>query len=58
MDHETKLFYNLTAQKNAEKWYENYMLMPSIKEFVALLPEKPRVLDLGCGCGYESMCLI
>jgi len=29
--------------------------MPSIEEFVALLPENPRVLDLGCGGGYESM---
>jgi len=29
--------------------------MPSIEEFVGLLPEHPRVLDLGCGGGYESM---
>lgn len=55
MDEETKLFYNLTAEENAKEWYENYMLMPSIEEFVSLLPEKPRVLDLGCGGGYESM---
>lgn len=55
MDEETKLFYNLTAEENAKEWYENFMLMPSIEEFVALLPEKPRVLDLGCGGGYESM---
>jgi len=55
MDEETKLFYNLTAEKTAEEWYQNYVLMPSIEEFVALLPDKPRVLDLGCGCGYESL---
>jgi len=55
MDEETKLFYNLTAEENAKEWYENFMLMPSIEEFVALLPENPRVLDLGCGGGYESM---
>lgn len=55
MDEETKLFYDLTAEENAKEWYENYMLMPSIEEFVSLLPEKPRVLDLGCGGGYESM---
>lgn len=55
MDEETKLFYNLTAEENAKEWYENYMLMPSIEEFVALLPDNPRVLDLGCGGGYESM---
>jgi len=58
MDDETKLFYNRTAQKNADEWYENYMLMPSIQEFIALLPENPHVLDLGCGGGYESMRLM
>jgi len=55
MDEETRLFYNLTARENADEWYENDMLMPSIEEFVGLLPENPRVLDLGCGGGYESM---
>lgn len=55
MDEETRLFYNLKAEENAKEWYENYILMPSIEEFVALLPEMPRVLDLGCGGGYESM---
>jgi SAM-dependent methyltransferase len=58
MDEETKLFYNLTAEETAKEWYENYILMPSIEEFVTLLPENPRVLDLGCGAGYESMRLI
>jgi 2-polyprenyl-3-methyl-5-hydroxy-6-metoxy-1,4-benzoquinol methylase len=58
VDEETKLFYNLKAEENAKEWYENYMLMPSIEEFVALLPENPRVLDLGCGGGYESMRLM
>lgn len=58
MDKETKLFYDLTAEENAKEWYENYMLMPSIEEFVSLLPEKPKVLDLGCGGGYESMRLM
>lgn len=58
MDEETKLFYNLTAEKTADEWYENFILMPSVEEFVALLPRNPRVLDLGCGGGYESMRLI
>ena len=58
VDEETKLFYNLTAEKNADEWYKNDVLMPSIEEFVALLPENPRVLDLGCGPGYESMRLV
>jgi len=54
-DEETKRFYDLTAQKTADEWYANIVLMPSIEEFIALLPENPRVLDLGCGPGYESM---
>ena len=55
MDEETRMFYNLKAEENADEWYGNNMLMPSIEEFLALLPEDPRVLDLGCGGGYESM---
>jgi ubiquinone/menaquinone biosynthesis C-methylase UbiE len=52
---ETKLFYDLTAENTADEWYPNTVLMPTIEEFVSFLPEKPRVLDLGCGPGYESM---
>jgi len=55
MDEETRLFYDLTALKTADEWYRNPVLMPSIQEFMALLPGNPRVLDLGCGPGYESM---
>lgn len=55
MDEETRLFYDLTARKTADEWYENDVLMPSIQEFIDLLPDNPRVLDLGCGPGYESM---
>jgi len=55
LDEDTKLFYKLTARKTADEWYPNDILMPSLEEFVGLLPEHPRVLDLGCGGGYESM---
>jgi SAM-dependent methyltransferase len=55
MDVETKRFYDLTAERTADEWYENHVLMPSIRDFVSLLPEKPRILDLGCGPGHESM---
>jgi len=55
MDEETKLFYKLTARRTADEWYQNDILIPSIEEFVGLLPDHPRVLDLGCGGGYESM---
>jgi 2-polyprenyl-3-methyl-5-hydroxy-6-metoxy-1,4-benzoquinol methylase len=52
---ETKLFYDLVAEHTADEWYPNTVLLPSIEEFVSSLPEKPRILDLGCGPGYESM---
>lgn len=55
MDDETRLFYDLEAEHTAAEWYANAVLMPTIQEFLALLPPKPRVLDLGCGPGYESM---
>jgi cyclopropane fatty-acyl-phospholipid synthase-like methyltransferase len=50
-----QLYYDLTAETRADEWYGNDILMPTIAEFVSMLPERPRVLDLGCGCGYESM---
>ena len=50
-----KDFYNATANEWAEKWYANEMLLPLLREFAALLPGGPRVLDAGCGAGYESM---
>lgn len=55
MKDDTKRFYDLTAERTAEIWYEKDVLMPTIEDFLALLPERPRVLDLGCGPGHESM---
>lgn len=52
---ETRLFYDLIAEHTADEWYPNSVLLPAIEEFVCFLPEKPRVLDLGCGPGNESM---
>lgn len=54
MEDKTKLFYDLTAERTAKDWYENAILMPTIKEFVSLLPKNPKVLDLGCGSGHET----
>lgn len=54
MKDETKLFYDLTAEKTAQEWYKNDILMPTIKDFTSLLPGSPRVLDLGCGPGHET----
>jgi len=55
MDSETRKFYDLTAERVADVWYEEDILMPTLADFLALLPHRPRVLDLGCGPGHESM---
>jgi SAM-dependent methyltransferase len=52
---DTKDFYNKTASEWADKWYEDEALLPYLKEFINYLPQNPRVLDLCCGAGYESM---
>ncbi|MBO7218770.1 MAG: class I SAM-dependent methyltransferase [Clostridia bacterium] len=51
----TKEYYDKTAKEMADKWYEDEYLLPYLKEFIEYLPEHPRVLDLCCGCGYDSM---
>ncbi len=48
-------YYDATAGETAKEWYPNTVLLPTLRELVALLPKRPRVLDLGCGAGYESM---
>lgn len=55
MENDIKTFYNLVAERTADEWYSNNILLPSIREFLSLMPLKPRILDLGCGPGYESM---
>lgn len=55
MVNEIKLFYDLTAEKTADEWYKEEILKPTIMDFVSLLPANPRILDLGCGPGHESM---
>ena len=52
---ETQKFYDLTAESSAKEWYGNNVLLPTLRDFLSLLPENPRVLDLGCGPGHESM---
>lgn len=55
MEEDIKTFYDLVAERTADEWYSNNLLLPSIREFLSLMPSKPRILDLGCGPGYESM---
>ncbi len=55
MTDDIKAYYDAAAEKTAEEWYGNNILLPTIKDFLSILPPKPRILDLGCGPGYESM---
>lgn len=48
-------FYDKTASQWADKWYADDSMLPMLRAFLAELPENPRVLDLCCGAGYESM---
>lgn len=52
---EIRLFYDLTAEETADRWYKEEVLKPTIQDFISLLPKHPKVLDLGCGTGHESM---
>lgn len=51
----TKDFYNKTAGEWADKGYQDESLLPYLTYFMKQLPEHPRVLDLCCGTGCETM---
>jgi cyclopropane fatty-acyl-phospholipid synthase-like methyltransferase len=53
-----KDYYNKTAHEWAEEWYSNETMLPLLKKFIELFDIKPRILDAGCGAGYESMRLM
>lgn len=55
---ETKYFYNQIAEYSFKTWFNNKTLLPVLKQFIKKLPEKPKVLDLGCGVGGESKRLV
>ncbi len=49
-------FYDLTAEGYAVEFYSNEIMLPSLKEYIDIIGIKnPRILDLGCGPGQESM---
>jgi SAM-dependent methyltransferase len=51
---ETIKLYDRWAEKNFNDWFNNEALLPTLREFISLLPKNPMVLDLGCGTGGES----
>lgn len=53
-----KEYYDATAAEWAEKWYADAEVLPLLKKFLTFLPDRPRVLDLCCGAGYDSMRLM
>jgi len=55
MQNDIKLYYDLTAQKTADEWYQEEILKPTLEEFINLFTYTPRILDFGCGTGHESM---
>jgi 2-polyprenyl-3-methyl-5-hydroxy-6-metoxy-1,4-benzoquinol methylase len=48
-------YYDVMAESIAREWYSNGILMPTHQDFMTLLPTRPRILDFGCGPGYEAM---
>lgn len=50
-----KDFYDKTAMEWDDKWYDDEMLLPYLTEFISCLPENPKIIDICCGAGYESM---
>jgi hypothetical protein len=43
----------LTAEETADNCYKNDILMPTIRDFMALLTERPYILDFGCGPAWK-----
>lgn len=50
-------FYNKTANQWADQFYADAENLPVLTDFMSRLPHGPRVLDLCCGAGYDSVCL-
>ncbi|MBR2467591.1 MAG: class I SAM-dependent methyltransferase [Clostridia bacterium] len=48
-------YYDDSAEKWAEEWYNNESVLPYLKHLMTLLPKNPTIVDLCCGAGYESM---
>lgn len=52
-----KDFYNDTAEHWADKFYGDDAIVPYLRSYLGLFDHSPKVLDLGCGSGYDSRIL-
>jgi 2-polyprenyl-3-methyl-5-hydroxy-6-metoxy-1,4-benzoquinol methylase len=55
MSDDVERYYDITAERTAREWYPDDILLPTQRELMTLLPPHPRILDFGCGPGYEAM---
>lgn len=53
---DNKRFYDLSVSDYSNEWYSNDIMKKTIQSFLSVIgKENPRILDLGCGPGHESM---
>ncbi|MCB9482047.1 MAG: class I SAM-dependent methyltransferase [Desulfobacteraceae bacterium] len=53
---DNKRFYDLSVSDYSNEWYSNDIMKKTIQSFLLVIgKENPRILDLGCGPGHESM---
>jgi SAM-dependent methyltransferase len=48
-------FYDDTAQSWADRWYNIETFIPYLVQFLTILPKSPRIVELCCGTGYDTM---
>lgn len=48
-------FYDDTAQSWADRWYKIETFVPYLKKFLTFLLQNPKIIELCCGTGYDTM---